>query len=206
MPNFFCRSAFTSGGDDAMAVKTSTKKKAVTKPMSKPKPAAKPVAKSRPAPAAVVEKPVTVAISPLAAKPKESTKEREARERRREALQQILMRKRQEIMKEIEGSLGQSLTEDQQRRLESARDVGDQALMDLDRELGISLMEMRNRRRQAIDEALTRLTEGTYGICAECGVEISERRLEAVPFAKLCVECQSKEELLEKIEKEEERD
>ena len=116
------------------------------------------------------------------------------------------MRKRQEIMKEIEGSLGQSLTEDQQRRLESARDVGDQALMDLDRELGISLMEMRNRRRQAIDEALTRLTEGTYGICAECGVEISERRLEAVPFAKLCVECQSKEELLEKIEKEEERD
>ena len=69
----------------------------------------------------------------------------------------MLMRKRQEILKEIEGSLGQSLTEDQQRRLESARDVGDQALMDLDRELGISLMEMRNRRRQAIDEALTRL-------------------------------------------------
>jgi DnaK suppressor protein len=78
--------------------------------------------------------------------------------------------------------------------------------MDLDRELGISLMEMRNRRRQAIDEALTRLTEGTYGICAECGIEISERRLEAVPFAKLCVECQSRDELLEKIEKEEERD
>ena len=48
-------------------------------------------------------------------------------------------------MREIEGSLGQSLTEDQQRRLESARDVNDQALMDLDRELGISLMEMRNR-------------------------------------------------------------
>jgi DnaK suppressor protein len=55
-------------------------------------------------------------------------------------------------------------------------------------------MEMR-RRRQAIDEALTRLNEGTYGICAECGVEISERRLEAVPFAKLCVECQAREEL-----------
>jgi DnaK suppressor protein len=118
----------------------------------------------------------------------------------------MLMRKRQDIIKEIEGSLGQSLIEDKQRRLESARDVGDQALMDLDRELGISLMEMRNRRRQAIDEALTRLNEGTYGICAECGVEISERRLEAVPFAKLCVECQSKEELLEKIEREEDRD
>jgi len=207
MPNFFCRPAFTQGEDNAMATRTHPKKKS----MNKTKPTTKPVSKVRPAAAAVIEKPViekpiSMAVSPLAAKPKESAKEREARERRREALQQMLLRKRYEILKEIEGSLGQSLTEDQQRRLESARDVGDQALMDLDRELGISLMEMRNRRRQAIDEALTRLNEGTYGICAECGVEISERRLEAVPFAKLCVECQAREELLEKIEKEEERD
>jgi DnaK suppressor protein len=204
MPNFFCRPEFTQGEDNAMATKTPPKKK----PMNKTKPTvpAKPVVKVKPAAAVVIERPVSMAVSPLAAKPKESAKEREARERRREALQHMLLRKRQEILKEIEGSLGQSLTEDQQRRLESARDVGDQALMDLDRELGISLMEMRNRRRQAIDEALTRLNEGTYGICAECGVEISERRLEAVPFAKLCVECQAKEELLEKIEKEEERD
>src|SRR6476646_7380419 len=202
MPNFFCRQAFTQREDSAMATRTPSKKK----PMDKMKPTTKPVSKVRPAAAAVIEKPVSMAVSPLAAKPKESAKEREARERRREALQRMLLQKRHEILKEIEGSLGQSLTEDQQRRLESARDVGDQALMDLDRELGISLMEMRNRRRQAIDEALTRLNDGTYGICAECGVEISERRLEAVPFAKLCVECQAREELREKSEKEEERD
>jgi DnaK suppressor protein len=202
MPNFFAVQRSPQGRGHAMAMKPPPRKK----PMTKPKPVSKPVAKDKPAAAAVIEKPVMMAVSPLAAKPKETAKEREARERRREALQQMLMGKRQEILKEIEGSLGQSLTEDQQRRLESARDVGDQALMDLDRELGISLMEMRNRRRQAIDEALTRLNEGTYGICAECGVEISERRLEAVPFAKLCVECQAREELLEKIEKEEERD
>jgi len=190
-----------------MAGKASTKKKPVAKSKPKaPSKPAKPVVKKHLPEIVVVEKPVNMAISPLAAKPKESTKERAAREQRRSVLQQMLMRKRQEILKEIEESLGQSLTEDQQRRLESARDIGDQALMDLDRELGISLMEMRNRRRQAIDEALTRVNEGTYGICAECGVEISERRLEAVPFAKLCVECQSKEELLEKIEREEDRD
>jgi DnaK suppressor protein len=118
----------------------------------------------------------------------------------------MLMARRQEVMREIEADLGQSLTEDQQRRLESARDVGDQALMDLERELGISLLEMRNRKRQLLDEAIRRLAEGTYGRCAECGVEISEKRLAAVPFAKLCVECQAKEELLEKIEKGEERD
>lgn len=185
-----------------MAGKTQAKKKPV--PRSKPKP--QPVPKAKAKITAVKKKPVPVVHTLEAVKPKESAKARKARDRRREALHQILMRKRQEIMKEIEGSLGQSLTEDQQRRLESARDVGDQALMDLDRELGISLMEMRNRRRQLIDEAVTRLSEGTYGICAECGVEISEKRLEAVPFAKSCVECQSKQELLEKIEKEEDRD
>ena len=118
----------------------------------------------------------------------------------------MLMARRQEILDEIKGVLGQSLTEDKQRRLESAMDVGDQALADLERELGISLMEMRNRKRQLIDEALTRLHEGTYGICGDCGIEISEKRLEAVPFARYCVECQTKQELLEKIEKEEERE
>ena len=187
-----------------MAMKTQAKKKGEVKTKST---------------AAAVKKPQQATIETAAAlkatseveiempvRPKETAKEREVRERRQEVLHKMLIGKRQEIIKEIEESLGQSLTEDQQRRLESARDVGDQALMDLERELGISLMEMRNRRRQSIDEALTRLHEGTYGICAECGVEISEKRLQAVPFAKLCVECQSRAELLEKIEREEDRD
>ena len=166
------------------------------------------IKKSQPATtaAAVVPKATSPVEITVPVRPKETAKEREARERRQEMLQKMLLAKRQEIIREIEESLGQSLTEDQQRRLESARDVGDQALMDLERELGISLMEMRNRRRQSIDEALTRLHEGTYGICAECGIEISEKRLQAVPFAKLCVECQSRVELLEKIEREEDRD
>ena len=187
-----------------MAMKIQAKKKGEAKTKSattetkKPEPA---IAGSAAALKATCEVEIEVPI-----RPKETAKEREVRERRQEVLHKILIGKRQEIIREIEESLGQSLTEDQQRRLESARDVGDQALMDLERELGISLMEMRNRRRQSIDEALTRLHEGTYGICAECGVEISEKRLQAVPFAKLCVECQSRAELLEKIEREEERE
>jgi len=191
-----------------MATKVHAKKKT---PTTKEKAIApeKPVKKERPAPVtSMTQKDEdSVAARVVAALTlKETPKEREERQQRRDVLQRMLLGKRQEIMREIEGNLGQSLTEDQQRRLESARDVGDQALMDLDRELGISLMEMRNRKRQAIDEALTRLNEGTYGICAECGIEVSEKRLEAVPFAKLCVQCQSRQELLEKIEKEEDRD
>jgi DnaK suppressor protein len=187
-----------------MATKTQGKKKAEAKSKS----AAATTKKPQPITASTgtVAKTASAAEVDAPVRPKETPKEREVRERRQELLHKMLLGKRQEIIKEIEESLGQSLTEDQQRRLESARDVGDQALMDLERELGISLMEMRNRRRQSIDEALMRLHEGTYGICAECGVEISEKRLQAVPFAKLCVECQSRAELLEKIEREEDRD
>ena len=46
-----------------------------------------------------------------------------------------------------------------------------------------------------IDNALQRLNEGTYGICDECGEEINEKRLNAMPFAVLCVDCQTEREL-----------
>lgn len=187
-----------------MATKIQAKKKAEAKTKS----VDAMIKKSQPVTtgAAAVPKVTSEVEITVPVRPKETAKEREAREQRQEVLHKMLISKRQEIIREIEESLGQSLTEDQQRRLESARDVGDQALMDLERELGISLMEMRNRRRQSIDEALTRLHDGTYGMCAECGIEISEKRLQVVPFAKLCVECQSRAELLEKIEREEDRD
>lgn len=46
-------------------------------------------------------------------------------------------------------------------------------------------------RLELIESALARLEEGTYGMCADCGSEIPPRRLEALPFATLCVRCQS---------------
>ena len=124
---------------------------------------------------------------------------------RSKSLRNILLAKREAIMTQMREQLGQSLTDDQQRRLESAMDSGDQALFDLEREMGISLQEMRNRERQMIEEALSSLEEGTYGQCAECDAEISEKRVQALPFARYCIECQSRLELLEKIEKGEQR-
>ena len=43
---------------------------------------------------------------------------------------------------------------------------------------------------KAINEALQRINEGTYGVCAECEKPISPKRLQAVPWAKFCVPCQ----------------
>ncbi len=142
---------------------------------------------------------------PAAPPAKKTTKKVKATEDRYAALKQILLEKREALIQEIKQQLGQSVTDEQQRRLEAAMDSGDQALVDLEREMGISLQEMRNRERQLIDDALDSLDEGTYGMCAECGEEISEKRLQALPFARLCVACQSQRELMEKIERAEQR-
>jgi DnaK suppressor protein len=124
---------------------------------------------------------------------------------RRDALRKMLLDRRQEVLKEIEELIGHRLSDDAQNRVDSVPDVGDQALLDAERGRDISILEMRNRMRQNIDEALIRLDEGAYGICSDCGVEISEKRLKAIPFARRCVSCQAKEELLEKIEREEDQ-
>ncbi|TLY18921.1 MAG: transcriptional regulator, TraR/DksA family protein [Nitrospirae bacterium] len=125
---------------------------------------------------------------------------------RKEALRMMLLERRQEVMKEIDGLIGHRMSDEIQRRVDSAPDVGDQALLDTERVRDISIMELRNKMRQQIDEALAKLEEGTYGRCADCGAEITEKRLRAVPFARRCVSCQEKQEMLEKIEMEEEQE
>lgn len=47
---------------------------------------------------------------------------------------------------------------------------------------------------ERVNAALARLDSGTYGVCESCGKEISPRRLEALPYATLCVDCQAKME------------
>ena len=124
---------------------------------------------------------------------------------RRDALRKMLLDRRNEVLKEIEELISHRLSDDTHNRVDSVPDVGDLALLDSERGRDISILEMRNKMRQNIDEALIRLDEGSYGVCSDCGVEISEKRLKAVPFARRCVACQAKEELLEKIEQEEDQ-
>jgi DnaK suppressor protein len=47
-----------------------------------------------------------------------------------------------------------------------------------------------------IDQALAKIEDGTYGVCEDCGEQIAFERLEALPFATLCVECKKKREIL----------
>ncbi|MGQ9476455.1 MAG: TraR/DksA family transcriptional regulator [Actinomycetota bacterium] len=63
-----------------------------------------------------------------------------------------------------------------------------------ERERDLSLSENVKDLLQKVNEALERIDNGTYGICEMCGLPIPEERLEALPYANLCISCKQKEE------------
>jgi DnaK suppressor protein len=85
-------------------------------------------------------------------------------------------------------------------------DLVDQAGDERERELSLLLSGRDKEKLLAINEALEKLREGTYGICEECGDRIGPGRLKVMPLAKFCVSCQAKLEkeisLLRKAEEE----
>jgi RNA polymerase-binding protein DksA len=58
-----------------------------------------------------------------------------------------------------------------------------------EREMNMALRRRARRKVKSMQEALRRFEEGTYGICERCGSEISAQRLEALPQARLCIQC-----------------
>lgn len=72
--------------------------------------------------------------------------------------------------------------------------LADTATETVEREIGNTLEEHDERLLGAIDSALQRIEDGTYGKCVNCGAPIPEERLEAMPWATLCIDCKRKEE------------
>jgi DnaK suppressor protein len=68
-----------------------------------------------------------------------------------------------------------------------------------DRDLTIGLIQNGEEELRAIDEALERIGDKTYGTCEECGKKVTKARLTALPYVKNCIECQRQEEEADKI-------
>jgi RNA polymerase-binding transcription factor len=73
-------------------------------------------------------------------------------------------------------------------------DTYDLASEERDREINFILSDRERSKIKEIDEALARLADNTYGICESCGLEIAEERLDALPFTRLCRDCQQDQE------------
>lgn len=74
---------------------------------------------------------------------------------------------------------------------DGVKDAADMSLMDVNQELELRLSERESQMVADIDQALLRIDEGSYGVCAKCGKEIPQARLEAVPTARYDAECQT---------------
>ena len=74
---------------------------------------------------------------------------------------------------------------------DGVKDTVDMSLMDVNKELALRLGERESQMIADIDQALLRIEEGSYGICARCGKLIDERRLEALPTARYDAACQA---------------
>ncbi len=77
---------------------------------------------------------------------------------------------------------------------EGVKDLADIASNDIDARILEAVSVKDQNRLLRIEAALARLENGRFGICANCGAKLSQARLEAIPYALLCVDCQSHSE------------
>jgi DnaK suppressor protein len=113
---------------------------------------------------------------------------------RYDELKGILEERRREIMSEVQGRMRDVRAEGTGDPGQGVLDAAESSELDIQDEIEFALIQMKAETLNKIDEALRRLEEATYGYCFECGEEISERRLRALPFAVRCQSCEERRE------------
>lgn len=119
-------------------------------------------------------------------------------------LQRILEERRREILNEVQLKMRDvrfGASGDGQGVLDSA----ETSEADIQDEIELALIQMKSETLHKIEEALARLDERTYGYCFECGDEISEKRLRALPFAVRCKDCEETREQAQQRERQTQR-
>ena len=123
-----------------------------------------------------------------------SDKEPFMNERQREYFRAKLLAWREDILKEAKETLLHLQEENQNHP-----DLADRASSETDRAIELRTRDRQRKLIAKIDEALSRIDDGTYGYCEETGEPISLRRLEARPIATLSVEAQERHERRERV-------
>jgi DnaK suppressor protein len=117
-------------------------------------------------------------------------------------LKQMLTDRRREIQAEVQGKMRGVREEGTWGgKLNEVLDAVESAEADIQEDLEFALVQMKSETLNKITDALARLEQGTYGNCYECGEEIAEKRLRALPFAVRCKECEEAREVAEQRER-----
>ncbi len=114
-------------------------------------------------------------------------------------LRKMLEERRRELMSEVQGRIRDVRSSEGKDR--EVLDQGESSEVDIQEDIEFALIQMKSETLNKIDAALRRLEENTYGNCFECGDEISEARLRALPFAVRCKDCEAARENAEQRER-----
>jgi DnaK suppressor protein len=120
---------------------------------------------------------------------------------RYDELKRILEGRRREILSEVHGKMRDVRSEGANSTTHGVLDAAETSEADIQEDIEFALIQMKAETLHKIEEALRRLEEGTFGYCFECGEEISERRLRALPFAVRCRNCEEARELEQQRER-----
>src|SRR5436309_8084655 len=107
-------------------------------------------------------------------------------EKKTQKFRQRLLEEYQKLIR----SINRNRLAEEEIKLENTEDEGDLATISHNKELLYNLHESDFQRLKSIQEALKRMDRGEYGECLRCGEDINEKRLMAVPWATMCIECQ----------------
>jgi DnaK suppressor protein len=127
-----------------------------------------------------------------------TTKNKGAAKNRYNELKKMLEDRRRELMSEVQGRMRDVRDTDKDREV---LDQGESSEVDIQEDIEFALIQMKSETLNKIDAALRRLDEGTYGDCFECGEEIAQARLRALPFAVRCKDCEEARETAEQRER-----
>jgi DnaK suppressor protein len=103
-----------------------------------------------------------------------------------ERFKDLLLVKREELVRDVEEVRNRSAQDTD----EDDKDYIDYAVSSYTKEFLYSLSDLERKQLILVDKALTAIEEETYGTCEECGEEIEDKRLNAVPWATHCLACQ----------------
>jgi DnaK suppressor protein len=117
-------------------------------------------------------------------------------------LKQMLDGRRREIQAEVQGKMRGVREEGTWGgKLNEVLDAVESAEADIQEDLEFALVQMKSETLNKINDALVRLEQGNYGNCFDCGEEIAEKRLRALPFAVRCKDCEEAREIAEQRER-----
>jgi DnaK suppressor protein len=116
-------------------------------------------------------------------------------------LRLMLEDRRREILSEVQGKIRDQREDSTWGRANEVLDAGESSEVDIQEDIEFALIQMKAETLTKINEALARLEAGSYGNCSDCGGEVSEKRLRALPFAVRCKECEESREVASEREK-----